>query len=69
MSLFPYVKQLKLKQVQNRILQLAKPVKNLVQIFINLTTSNQNKTPTLNKTSQKISAEYSSKKLIINKQK
>ena len=63
MSLFPYVKQLKLKQVQNRILQLAKPVKNLVQIFINLTTSNQNKTPTLNKTSQKISAEIQLKKI------
>ena len=63
MTLFPYVKQLKLKQGQNRILQLAKPVKNLVQIFINLTTSNQNKTPTLNKTSQKISAEIQLKKI------
>ena len=65
MSLFPYVKQLKLKQVLNRILQLAKPVKNLVQFFINLTTSKtkQSKTPTLNKTPQKISSDIQVKKV------
>ena len=62
MSLFPYVKQLKLKQVLNRILQLVKP-KNLVQFFVNLTTSKQSKTPTLNKTPQKISAEIQLKKI------
>jgi len=65
MSLFPYVKQLKLKQVLNRIHQSAKPVKNLIQFFVNLTTSKtkQSKTPTLNKTPQKISSDIQVKKV------
>ena len=65
MSLFPYVKQLKLKQVLNIIRQSAKPVKNIVQFFINLTTSKtkQSKTPTLNKTPQKISSDIQVKKV------
>ena len=53
----------KLEQVLNRILQSAKPVKNLIHFFANLTTSNQNKTPTLNKTPQKISSAIQIKKL------
>ena len=53
-----------MKQILNRILQSAKPVKNLVRFFINLTTSKtkQSKTPTLKKTSQKISSEIQIKK-------
>ena len=53
----------KLQQILNRILQSAKPVKNLVRFFANLTTSKQSKTPTLKKTSQKISSEIQIKKL------
>ena len=53
----------KLEQILNRILQSAKPVKNLVHFFANLTTSNHNKTPTLNKTPQKISSAIQIKKL------
>ncbi len=53
----------KLQQVLNRILQSAKPVKNLVHFFANLRTSNHNKTPTLNKTPQKISSAIQIKKL------
>ena len=68
MSLFPYVKQLKLKQVLNRILQLVKP-KNIVQFFVNLITSKtkQSKIPTLNKT-QKISSEIQIKKVDLKQQ-
>ena len=53
----------KLEQILNRILQSAKPVKNLIHFFANLTTSNQNKTPALNKTPQKISSSIQIKKL------
>ena len=54
----------KLQQILNRILQSAKPVKNLVRFFVNLRTSKtkQSKTPTLNKT-QKISSEIQIKKV------
>ena len=53
------------EQVLNRILQSAKPVKSLVQFFANLTTSKtkQSKTPTLNKTPQKISSDIQVKKV------
>ena len=49
----------------DRILQSAEPVKNLVQSFFNLITSKtkQSETPTLKKTSQKISSEIQIKKL------
>ena len=64
MSLFPYVKQLKLKQVLNIILQSAKPVKNIVKFLVNLTSkTKQSKTPTLNKTPQKISSDIQVKKV------
>ena len=54
----------KLEQILNRILQSAKPVKNLIHFFANLTTSKtkQSKTPTLKKPSQKISSEIQIKK-------
>jgi predicted nucleic acid-binding protein len=51
------------EQVLNRILQSVKPVKNLVQFFVNLTTSKQSKTPTLKKTSQKLSSAIQIKKV------
>ena len=54
----------KLEQILNRILQSAKPVKNLIHFFANLRTSKtkQSKTPTLKKPSQKISSEIQIKK-------
>ena len=59
----------KLEQILNRILQSAKPVKNLIHFFANLTTSKtkQSKIPTLNKT-QKISSEIQIKKVDLKQQ-
>ena len=56
----------KLQQILNRILQSAKPVKNLVRFFANLTTSKTKQSKALNshlKISKKISSEIQIKKV------